>query len=138
MSAMAMPSIPARTAIVLIAYVSTLAVLVACAFLWVFIYSTFIDSSGDAAYYEAYAQRASPVVAVVLSAPVFYLMGNFMRRFGSAAMGLALTVVAINLVIDVAVLMTFATDLSHHVAMSALAALAKLTGAWFGVRTGAT
>ena len=40
-------------------------VLIALAFLWVFIYSTTINTGGDEAYYQAYAQVASPVVAIL-------------------------------------------------------------------------
>ena len=55
--------------IVIGAYLAAEIFLVACAFLWVFIFSMAIDTGGDNAYYEAYAQVSSPVVAVVLAGP---------------------------------------------------------------------
>ena len=64
--------------IVLGAYVTAEIFLVACAYLWVFIYSMFIDTGGNNAYYEAYAQISSPVVAVLLAGPAFFVIGRFM------------------------------------------------------------
>jgi hypothetical protein len=116
------------------AWFVTQAALVVAAYLWVWLYSTFVDSGGDVAYYEAYARRASPLVAAILSGPVFYAMGRFMRRFGRAALGLAFAVVAVNLVLDVLLVATIAEDLRYNAALSGLAAVAKIGGAWIGAR----
>ncbi len=115
-------------------FVLTLAVLIAAAYLWVWIYSVAIFTGGDAAHYEAYAQVASPVVAVVLSFPVFYVMGRFMKRFGEKAMFAAMGVVGINLVMDVLAVSTMAEDMTFNVTMSVLSAAGKIAGAYFGAR----
>jgi hypothetical protein len=120
---------------VLLGFLLTQVALVACAYLWVFIYATFIDSSGDAAYYEAYAQVASPVVAVVMAFPVFWLTGRVMRRYGAQARWAALAVVLVNLGVDAVVVATLALDVAYNVGMSLVAAAGKVAGAWVGSRT---
>ncbi len=98
----ATPSLVKTTLWILLATIITLVIMVACAYLWVYGYSAIIHTAGDAAFYEAYAQRASPVVAVLVAFPVFFVMGRFMRGLGARATMAALTVVAISLVLDVA------------------------------------
>ena len=134
MTATAIDSGMRRAAAIAAAFVATLAVLVAAAFVWVWIYSEFIHPGGDAAYYQAYARVASPVVAVVLAGPVFYAMAVLMRHFGSAATAMALSVVGLNLLTDAASLLAFDVDLGFNLGMSLLAAIAKVTGAWLGAR----
>jgi len=119
---------------ILVAFLLSLLFMVACAYLWVFVYSVLVDSSGDQAYYEAYARTASPVVAVVLSFPVFFYVGRYMRRFGSRATFAALAVVAINLLMDALVTASATDGAMHLVLMSGFAALGKLLGAWQGSR----
>ncbi|MGE0624140.1 MAG: hypothetical protein AB7I04_05305 [Pseudomonadales bacterium] len=119
---------------IVLAFLASLFVMVACAYLWVFAYSVFIDPTGDQAYYEAYARTASPVVAVVLSFPVFFYVGRCMRRFAGRATTAALAVVAINLTMDVLVVSATGTDDTHLAVMSLLAAAGKLLGAWQGSR----
>ena len=119
---------------IILGFVISLVVMVACAYLWVFLYSMFINSAGDQAFYEAYAQVASPVVAVVVSFPVFFLLGRYMRRFGSKARFAAFAAVAINLIVDalaVAVVPASA-DVGFMIAMSTLSALGKIGGAYVG------
>ena len=118
-----------------VAMLLCLITMVACAYLWVYLYSIFIHTTGDAAHYEAYAQVASPVVAVVTAPFVFYVMGRFMRRYGDGALKAALTVVALNLVLDVMAVMSVADDLTYHISMSALSLLGKLAGSYLGSRS---
>ncbi len=118
------------------AFVLSLLVMLACAYAWVYIYSVLIYSAGDQAYYEAYAQVASPVVAVTVAWPVFFAVGRFMRRFGRRALFAAMAVVVINLTMDAAVLLSVSRDadgaMAHLVLMSLFSALGKLGGAYFG------
>lgn len=116
------------------AFLVSLFVLVAAAYLWVFVYSTFIDWSTDQAYYEAYARSASPVVAVALSFPVFFYVGRYLRRFGGRATAAAMAVVGINLAMEVLVVATVGSGDAQLTAMSLLAAAGKLLGAWQGSR----
>ena len=116
------------------AFVVSGIVMVACAFAWVFIYSTLIDTSGDDAYYQEYAKVASPVVALVVAGPIFFAVGRFMRRFGERAVPLALSVVLLNLILDVVAVSTMAKDVPYNASMSAVVALVKLGAAYFGAR----
>ncbi|MGD8830868.1 MAG: hypothetical protein PVF57_09715 [Pseudomonadales bacterium] len=108
--------------------------MVVCAYAWVYVYSVLIHTSGDQAYYEAYARTASPAVAVVLSFPVFYCVGRYMRRFANRAMMAALSVATINIVMDAFVATAQSEDSAYLLITSVLAAFGKLIGAWQGAR----
>ena len=120
------------------AFLLTEIVMVACAFLWVFIYSAFINTGGDQAFYEAYAQVASPVVAVVVAGPVFYAMGRVLLRLGSRARTVAMAVVAANLAVDLPVVIFAAEDLGYNLTMSVFAAAGKILGALYATRASTT
>lgn len=120
---------------ILLAFLLSLVFLVTCAYGWVFIYSQVVHTGGDAAYYEAYAQVASPVVAVVLSFPVFYYVGRHMRRFGGQAVLAAMAVAGINIIMDALVVMSVDAG-AHLTVMSLIAAAGKLAGAYEGSRAG--
>ena len=119
---------------IVLGFVVALGVMVACAYLWVFIYSVLINTTGDQAFYEAYAQTASPVVAVVTAFQVFYLLGRYMRRFGDRARFAALAAVGINLMVDALAVASVTQDLGYMVLMSVLSAAAKIAGALVGTR----
>ncbi len=120
---------------IIFAFIVTEAVMIASAFAWVFIYSITIETGGDQAFYEAYAQDASPVVAVIMAFPMFYAMGYFMRRYGARARQAAIAVLAANLVLDAVVVSTMAVDLSYNLIMSVVAAALKTAGTWYGSRS---
>ncbi len=119
-------------------FLATEIIMVACAFLWVFIYSALINTGGDQASYEAYAQTASPVVAVVVAGPVFFLMGRYFLRLGPRARTVAIAVVIANLAVDFPVVILMAEDLGYNVIMALLSAAGKIIGAWYGTRAAAT
>ena len=52
--------------------------MIALAFGWVAIYSYFIHTGEDAAFYEAYAQVASPWVALITGIPILFLSGRWL------------------------------------------------------------
>jgi hypothetical protein len=118
---------------IVLGFLITEVVMIACAFAWVFVYSVLISPGGDEAFYQAFAKTASPIVAVVVAFPVFYAMGRFMRRYGEQARFAAVAVVGINLAIDFAAVGTMAVDVPYNVMMSFLSAVLKVAGAWFGV-----
>ncbi len=121
--------------IVLGAYVTAEIFLVACAYLWVFIYSMFINTGGNNAYYEAYAQISSPVVAVLLAGPAFFVIGRFMRRRWDQALKLAIATGLVNVIVAVAlVTLSEIDEFAYQVSMMGLATIAMLTGAYFGAR----
>ena len=78
-------------------------VLVGLAFGWVAVYSYAIDPGHEAAFYQDYAQRVSPLVAVIISAPVFGAFGLLAaRRGGRPGARFALTTTIVFLVLDFA------------------------------------
>lgn len=109
------------------------ALLVAAAFAWVFLYSAFIHPGSDEAFYSAYAQRASPFVALVLAFPLFYWMGRSMGRFGDKALTAVFAVLGLNLALEVITTATMAVDPVYSGTLSAIVFVAKSAGAWFGV-----
>lgn len=113
-----------------------LAVMIACAYAWVFIYSIAIYSSGDAHHYQDYAQFASPVAAVVTAFPVFYFVGRYWRKYGERAVLGALAAVMLNLSMDAVILTTVSDNTAYLVTMSILAAIGKIGGAYIGATDG--
>lgn len=111
----------------------TIGLMVAAAYLWVFLYSVFINSSGDQAFYEAYAQQASPVVAVLTAFPVFYMMGRYMCRFGERAFFAAAGVVLLHILMEVGVLASLDATFSYVVGFSIGSAILKVLGAYVGL-----
>lgn len=118
-------------------FLATEVVMVASAILWVFIYSALINTGGDQAFYEAYAQVASPVVAVVVAGPVFFAMGRFLMRLGERARTVAIGVVVANLLVDFPLVIFSAEELGYNLIMSILAATGKIVGALYGTRAAA-
>ncbi len=117
---------------VFLLYVLTIGAMVAAAYAWVWFYSVAINTTGDQAFYEAYAQTASPVVAVITALPVFYLMGLFLRRFDQA-LTLALAVLGIHWAVEVLVLFSIENPL-WMLPYSIASALLKAAGAWLALK----
>ena len=115
-------------------FIVTIALMVGAAYLWVFLYSVFVNSSGDQAFYEQYAQVASPVVAVVTAFPVFFLMGRMLTKQVEHFVGIAFGVVAVNLLFEVLVLMSLEDTLLYVLPFSLGAGILKVLGAYFGTR----
>lgn len=55
------------------------AAMIALAVAWVALYSYALDPGHDAAFYEAYAAQASPIVSVVAGGPVFFLVARWLK-----------------------------------------------------------
>ena len=77
-------------------------VLVAAAFGWVAIYAHGIHPGENVAFYEAYAQVASPWVSILLGPPLFYAVARKMEAHTAIAMVSAYTVIDIAIVTIVA------------------------------------
>ncbi len=122
--------------IVVVAYLVAEVFLVACAYLWVFVYSLVFYSGGDNAYYEAYAQVSSPIAAVVLAGPTYFVIGLFMRRrFPDHALRLALAPAVVGFIVAMPlVIATVVDDFLYNVVMVLLSTLAALVGAYLGAR----
>ena len=108
--------------------------MVGAAYLWVFIYSVAINPTGDQAFYEQYAQVASPVVAVVTAFPVFYWMGRSLRSRVERYTTVAAWIVVINLLMEIAVLAGLEETFSYVLPFSVAAGLLKVAGAYLAVR----
>ena len=61
--------------------VASLALNVAMAFLWVFLYSTFIAPGQSEAAYEAYAMRVAPWSSVIAGIPILFAAGWLLARW---------------------------------------------------------
>ena len=125
-------SILKRCAIVILWFVITLGLMVAAAYLWVFIYSVFINNTGTPTFYEDYAQIASPIVAVCVALPIFYMMGRYMRRY-QAAITLVWSVLAIHIGMEILVQLSLQQPPTIVVICSILAAILKVLGAYLGM-----
>jgi len=76
-------------------------VMIVAAFAWVAIYSYLIHPGESAAFYQTYAIRASPWVAVVVGVPVFYLACRWIgARSPSRAWPTAMAIFGIYLALD--------------------------------------
>src|SRR5688572_1026239 len=80
-------------------------VMIAAAVGWVAIYSHLLRPGEAFEHYQAYAGRASPVVALVVGLPLFFLVGRrFRSTLGADALPTAVALVAIWLAVDGALL----------------------------------
>lgn len=116
-----------------------MALAMGAAFVWVFLYSMFINPGQDEAFYQAYAQQSSPVVAVVAGAVIMLLaawVGARGRTFAQA-MRVGLLMAATYIVVDVAILLAVGVG-AEIVPIAAASYLTKIagafTGAWLGTR----
>lgn len=111
--------------------------MVALAFGWVAVYSYLIAPGGTPEQYQAYAERASPVVSLVAGMPVFGAFAWLLaRRSGAAGARLAMAATLTYGAIDVLVVALFAHDQAYNWAISAAAITTKLAGAHLGGRLG--
>jgi hypothetical protein len=113
------------------------AVMIALAFGWVAFVSYGLDPGRDPAYYEAYAQRSSPVVALVAGAPVFGAFGWLCaRRAGERGARFARTTTIALVALDAAFFALAGASAGMWGVLAAAATL-KLGGVVLGGRLGA-
>ena len=110
--------------------------MVALAFGWVAIYSYFIHTGEDAGFYEAYAQVASPWVALLSGIPILWMAGRVIgRRLDEArARSTALAVMALWVTMEVVVLSIAAVDWSSMWVMWTANLVTKTIAIMVGVR----
>ena len=124
---------------VVVLYVVTIGIMVGASFAWVWFYSVAVNTTGDHQFYEAYAQTASPIVAVVTAFPVFYGMGAYLRRF-EQGIYVAMAVLLIHVLVELVVLLNIPNP-AALTPFSVGAAILKFAGTWLalrGKRTSAT
>jgi hypothetical protein len=82
------------------------AFMIIAAIAWVAIYSYFIHPGETQAFYQGYAQAASPWVAVIIGIPIFYLVCRWIaNRTNEQAMPTAMALFGIYLLFDIPVLL---------------------------------
>ena len=128
-----------RFGAVLVAWLGIQVVLYGLAFGWVWIYSVAIEPGHDHAFYEAYAQVSSPIVAILASLPACWLAARWIRsRVGEAsAIPTAIAAGALLVAIDVGA--TVALVPLEDAWICLVAVPLELAGGWLalrGIRTG--
>jgi len=117
----------------LVGYIVVEAILIAAAFGWVALYSYGLHPGESATYYQSYAQNASPIVALVVGIPLFFLTGRLFRRMISdQAQATMLTLVAVSIIVTIAVLIILKEDRGYHWALALINWLAQLSAGWLG------
>lgn len=101
---------------------------------WVAIYSHLIHPGEELAYYESYAQSASPVVSVVLGIPYWFFACRWVgRKAGTRAVAMCVWAWFILLIIDV-LLIFMAKPADFNWSMVAISHSTKLLAAYLGGR----
>jgi len=109
-------------------------VLVASAFAWVAVYSYLIHPGEELAYYQSYAESASPVVAVVMGIPYWYLACRWVgRKAGSRALAMSLWIWFILFAIDLPLTIIGGAK-GYILLMVAISHSTKLLAAYLGGR----
>lgn len=108
--------------------------LIICAVLWVFIYSTFINPGQPLAMYEAYAQVASPYVAVIVSFPLFFMLAWWVARKTNSKTVWAFF--ALWFILDLVFVLSAGSwqAIQSTLIFSLLALAAKAAGTYWGVK----
>jgi hypothetical protein len=106
--------------------------LISSAVAWVAIYSYLISPGHDLPYYQKHAEFASPIVAVALGIPYFFLACRWIgRKAGTRAVAAAVWVWFIVFLIDV--LLILVGGLNAYVGvMLTISHLTKMLAAYFG------
>jgi hypothetical protein len=118
-----------------IGYIIVEAILIAVAVGWVAFYSYALHPGESATFYQAYAQDASPIVAVIAGIPVLFLTGRLFRRMLlDRAQATTLALVGISIVVTIALLIAMKESRIHHWALALLSGLAQLSAGWLGSR----
>lgn len=112
--------------------------MIALAFGWVAVYSHLLSPGHELAHYEAYAQRSSPIVAIVAGVPVFFAAGALCgRRGGARGAKLALRAAILYALLDVVLVALFTQDPAFHWTVCAIGGATKLLSVVGGGRVGA-
>jgi hypothetical protein len=101
---------------------------VACAFLWVLLYSTMIAPGQGEAAYQAYAMRAAPWSSVIAGAPILLGAGWLLARWHGGGWRTGICAGAAYVLIDFAII----------VAAGALGAMAGIVALSFATKLGAS
>lgn len=118
-----------------IGYVVVEAILIAAAFGWVAFYSYALHPGESAAFYQAYAQDASPIVALIAGGPLLFLTGLlFGRMLLDRAQATTIALVAISMIVTIALLIVMKESRTYHWTVASISGLAQMSGGWLGSR----
>jgi hypothetical protein len=110
--------------------------LIALSILCVAVYSYAIQTGETQEFYSAFAQASGPWISLIAGGPVFFLIARWIRRRApAAALGTAMAMVGLYVVIEVAILSLWPGGLSATRAVLPLVIggfVLKVTGAWLG------
>lgn len=111
---------------------------VAFSFVVVAVYSHMINPGHDAAFYEAFAQRAAPWSSIFFGMPLmFFFCWRLCRKLDlEMARTSALGLWAIYTIIDFAIIFSVGVDTKLGI-LVAISTITKLVAAWFGANAGA-
>ena len=101
------------------------------AFLWVFIYSTFIAPGQGEAAYKAYAMRVAPWSSVIAGIPILFAAGWLLARWQGGGWQVGICAAIAYVVIDILILAA-ARALGEYPTIVALSAATKLAAAALG------
>jgi hypothetical protein len=104
---------------------------IACAFLWVVLYSHLIAPGQGEAAYQAYAMRAVPWSAVIAGVPILFGAGWLLARWQGGGWRTGLLAGLLYLAIDLAIVLA-AGGLGAMPAIVALSYATKLAAAMLG------
>jgi hypothetical protein len=104
---------------------------VACAFLWVFIYSMLIAPGQDDAAYQAYAMRAAPWCSVIAGMPILFGAGWLLARWHGGGWRTGICAGAAYVALDVAIIFAVGA-IAAMPGIVALSAATKLAAAALG------
>lgn len=126
----------ARWGRALIAVVILEAVMIATAFAWVAVYSHLLAAGESMAHYQSYARKASPLVSLIVGAPVFFVAAALLARSTGPTRALATVGVAlvVYLSLDAVVIAALAEDQLYNWLLYLPNALVKAAAAFLGAR----
>jgi hypothetical protein len=115
---------------------------IAAAFAWVFLYSYFVHPGETPDFYQRYAQVASPWVSLLAGTPIFYLVCRWIGSRAPAqawktAMALFGLMVAVDLAVVLAVVLSAGMLSPRDVGFVAASFLLKLLACHLGGRSAA-
>lgn len=111
--------------------VAAMVINVAFAFLWVFIYSTFIAPGQNEEAYKAYAMRVAPWSSVIAGIPILFAAGWLLAHWHGGGWQIGICAAVAYIVID-ALILAAARALGDYPGVVALSFATKLAAAGLG------
>ncbi len=106
-------------------------------FLFMVLYGHVIKPGHEDSFYQEAANRFGPYASIIGGIPVFFVTGLVLRRFlGTRALKIGIAAWAIYFVLDVAIIVTAASDkFLSFLPLIVISFATKLVAIYFGART---